>query len=138
MMADRESGFTEIAHTADWALTVWAPDLPVLFARAAEGMYWLMEARLQSPPRVERVLELDGVDTESLLVTFLNELLYLGESEGLGFDQIDISLAENHLRAAVQGAPIAEQKKEIKAVTYHNLAVKHTRKVYTVTIVFDV
>ncbi len=137
-MADRESGFTEIAHTADWALNVWAPNLPLLFVQAAEGMYWLMETGLQAGPRVERVVELDGVDTESLLVAFLNELLYLGESEGLGFDQFDVTLAENHLRAAVQGAPIALLKKEIKAVTYHNLAVKHTGKLYTVTIVYDV
>ncbi len=137
-MADTESGFTEIAHTADWALNVWAPNLPLLFVQAAEGMYWLMETALQAGPRAERVVELDGVDTESLLVAFLNELLYLGESEGLGFDQFDVTLAENHLRAAVQGAPIALLKKEIKAVTYHNLAVKHTGKLYTVTIVFDV
>ncbi len=138
MMADREFGFTEIAHTADWALNVWAPNLPILFDQAAEGMYWLMETTLQDGPRVERVVDLDGVDTESLLVAFLNELLYLGESDGLGFDRFDINLAETYLRAAVQGAPIAQQKKEIKAVTYHNLAVRYTGKVYTVTIVFDV
>ncbi len=137
-MADRESGFNEITHTADWALNVWAPNLPVLFARSAEGMYWLMETRLQAGPRIERVVELDGGDTESLLVAFLNELLYLCESEGLGFDQFEITLVENHLRAAVWGAPIALQKKEIKAVTYHNLAVHYTGKLYTVTIVFDV
>lgn len=119
-------------------MNVWAPNLPELFAQSAEGMYWLMETHLQAGPRVERVVELEGVDTESLLVAFLNELLYLGESEGLGFDRLDITLAENHLRAAIQGAPIALRKKEIKAVTYHNLVVRHTGKVYTVTIVFDV
>ncbi len=142
-MADRGSGFTEIEHTADWALKVWAPDLPLLFAQAAEGMYWLMETTLESSPPVERVIEIEGADVESLLVGFLSELLYLGESEGLGFNQFEVAFQEYHLRidrlhAVVRGGKITAQKKEIKAVTYHNLEVRHTEQGFTVTIVFDV
>ena len=33
-----ESGFLELPHTADWAVRVWAADLPALFAAAANGM----------------------------------------------------------------------------------------------------
>jgi len=142
-MEDRGFGFTEIEHTADWALRVWAPDLPLLFAQAAEGMYWLMETTLENGSRTERVIELDGADTEILLVGFLNDLLYLGESEGVGFDQYEITFQEigtptGRLRAAAHGAPIAAKKKEIKAVTYHNLVVSHAEQGFSVTIVFDV
>src|SRR5512133_1831534 len=138
MKADRGFGFTEIEHTADWALKVWAADLANLFAQAAEGMYWLMETRLAPDPRVERVVEVEGIDAESRLVNFLSELLYLSESERLGFDQFEIAFNENNLRAVVRGAPVAERKKEIKAVTYHHLAIRRSGEVYTVTIVFDV
>lgn len=131
-------GFHEIEHTADWALRVWAPSLQLLFSKAAEGMYWLMQTSLEPQPRVERALECDGVDSETLLVGFLSDLLYLGESEGLGFDQFDLSISEDHLSAVARGAPIAEQKKEIKAVTYHNLVVRRSEAGYQVTIVFDV
>ena len=138
-MADRGFGFTEIQHTADWALEVWAPNLPVLFAQAAEGMYWLMETTLSGSSRTERVIEVAGPDYESLLVSFLSELLYFTESEGLAFDQIEVMLLqETHLRAAAQGAPVAAQRKEIKAVTFHNLAIQYDGDTYTVTIVFDV
>ena len=34
-----EFGFREHAHTADWELEVWAPDLPALLEQAAHGMY---------------------------------------------------------------------------------------------------
>lgn len=138
MMTGQTSGFIEVEHTADWALKVWAPDLSALFALCAEGMYWLMETSLQPGPWVERMVELDAEDTEILLVSFLSELLYFGESEGLGFDKFQVTVGENHLSARLSGAEIAEQKKEIKAVTYHNLAVQRTAQGLTVTIVFDV
>ncbi len=138
MMEERERGFEEISHTADWALRVWAPDLPVLFAQAAEGMYWLMQVRLENNPRIEHSLELEGPDVESLLVTFLTELLYLGERDGLGFDQFRITLAGSRLMVKAHGGQIAEQQKEIKAVTFHNLAVTANDAGYSTTIVFDV
>ncbi len=138
MRADRGFGFTEIEHTADWALKVWAPELPVLFAQAAQGMYWLMETGLAPGPRVERVVEVEGMDAESRLVNFLSELLYISENEGLGFDQFEVNFQGDQVRAMARGAPLAVRKKEIKAVTYHNLAILHSDDRYTVTIVFDV
>lgn len=137
-MEDKAFGFIEIEHTADWALKVWAPDVSALFAQAAQGMYWLMETTLQPEPRLTRTVRLEGADAESLLVSFLSELLYLGESQGLGFDLFDLSVDDTRLTAQLQGAPIAEQKKEIKAVTYHNLAIQHTPRGVRTTIVFDV
>ncbi len=101
-------------------------------------MYWLMETHLSPEPRIVQVLDLQGVDAEGLLVSFLSELLYFGESDGLGFDQFGIAVEDTHLRAVVRGAPIAEQRKEIKAVTYHNLAIQKTGQGLEVTIVFDV
>lgn len=138
MMTDRGFGFCEIEHTADWALKVWAPDLPLLFTQAAEGMYTLMETTLADGQRVERVLTVEGIDLESQLVAFLSELLYLVESQRLGFDQFDITFQEKTLRVVAGGAPIKTFKKEIKAVTYHNLAILRISLGFTTTIVFDV
>ena len=138
MMAEENFGFIEIDHTADCALKVWAPDLPGLFRLAATGMYSLTETTFAVQPRVERVIALSGIDTESLLVSFLSELLYLGESEGLGFDHFQVTVLDTTLHAWVGGVPIAGQKREIKAVTYHNLQIIHTAAGFSVTIVFDV
>lgn len=132
------SGFAEIEHTADWALRVWAPDLDRLFAQAAAGMYWLMGTTFSSGPRTDRDIHLEAIDAEALLVAFLSELLFIGESEGLGFDRIVPVVKATELTATASGVPIAAQKKEIKAVTYHNLAIQHSEAGYQVTIVFDV
>jgi len=132
-------GFREHAHTADWELEVWAPDLPSLLEQAARGMYALSGVRLQAGIRLTRTIDLQSMDAESLLVRFLSELLWLEQEEGLGFDTIDLRLeGEQKLHAELGGAAIANLDKEIKAVTYHNLAVQHTPNGLRVNIVFDV
>lgn len=131
-------GCREIEHTADWELEVWAPNLSALFEQAARGMYMLAGTRLQTSPRLKRELQLRMSDTESLLVSFLTELLYFGEQDGVGFDEYQLTLQEYELKAVLWGAPIAQQNKEIKAVTYHKLAIRQTPRGQEVNIVFDV
>ncbi len=137
-MTDQASGFRERPHTADWALEVWAPDLIGLLRQAARGMYALMHARLQSDPREVYRFELAAPDRETLLVTFLSELLYFTQRDDVGFDTFDLALEAERLTAEVKGAPIEAIAKEIKAVTYHNLAVRETERGLEATIVFDV
>ncbi len=137
-MDTTSSGFRERPHTADWALDVWASNLPELFEQAARGMYALLDARMDAGPHVVREFELKANDPEGLLVSFLSELLWLGESDGLGFDRFALKLGNGHLRARVEGAPIHDQTKEIKAVTYHALRIKRTGNQFQTTITFDV
>jgi SHS2 domain-containing protein len=132
-------GFREHAHTADWELEVWAPDLPSLLEQAARGMYTLSGMRLQSGLPQTRSIRLHGEDAESLLVCFLTEVLWLEQEQGLGFDDFAIKVDQQfNLQAELYGSGIAKLDKEIKAVTYHNLAVLTTPQGLRVTIVFDV
>lgn len=131
-------GFIEIDHTADWALKVWAGSLESLFTQAAIGMETLAETVLHNGSRVSRRIQLDAVDVESLLVVFLNELLFIGEQENYGFDTFDISIRDNRLKAEIFGSQIASRKKEIKAVTFHALEIKPTDNGFEIQIVFDV
>ncbi len=137
-MTDQTSGFRERPHTADWALEVWALDLIGLLRQAARGMYALMHAQLQSDPREVYRFEIAAPDRETLLVTFLSELLYFTQRDDVGFDTFDLALEAERLTAEEDGAPIEAIAKEIKAVTYHNLAVRETERGLEATIVFDV
>ena len=137
-MATRPFGYREIEHIADRELQIWAPDLATLLEQAARGMYALAGARWRSEPRQTRTIEIEARDSESLLVAFLTELLYFGEHESLGFDSYHIELKGNSLRAELSGAPLASIDKEIKAVTYHKLAIHQTDRGLEVNVVFDV
>jgi SHS2 domain-containing protein len=101
-------------------------------------MYALSGAKLLPLPRMSKLVELDYTDLESALVIFLEELLYLGEIEGLGFDEYTIDVEAGRIRAELVGAPLAGRYKDIKAVTYHNLAVRKTKWGLKSVIVFDV
>jgi SHS2 domain-containing protein len=138
MLSHRSDGYQEQPHTADWALTVWSLDVIGLLQQAAHGMYALMHARLQSEPREAYRFEIAAPDRETLLVTFLSELLYFLQRDNVAFDRFNLSYDGQRLSAEVEGAPVESLAKEIKAVTYHNLAVQETARGLEVTIVFDV
>lgn len=131
--------FEEIEHTADWAYRVRGKNLAQLFIHAALGLYSLVGMQIAPGSQLTRTIQLKAIDRESLLVAWLNELLYYHESEGLGFEQIKIEhLDETSLQAKITGAPTRQWLKDIKAVTYHNLSIRDTESGLEVTIVLDV
>jgi SHS2 domain-containing protein len=137
-MEFQESGYLEVGHTADWELEVWASDLEGLLEESAHGMYHLAGIVIKEVPRIVRKFNLDEPDPESQIVTFLSELLYYSEMEMIAFDIFKFEKSEGSISAVVEGAPIKSIEKEIKAVTYHNLNVRHSERGLEVRIIFDV
>lgn len=133
------AGFEEVEHTADWAYRVWAESLPELFIQAAIALYQLADMQLVSESTIQRKIQLRGADHVSLLVAWLNELLYLRESENIGFEQFEIlHLDAHYLEAEVSGGYVQNWQKFIKAVTYHNLSIQPTATGLEATLVLDV
>ena len=135
---ENSAGYRELEHTADWELEVWAPDFLTLLEQAARGMYALSGARCQAGTVESRKFSLRSTDRETLLVSFLAELLYYQERDNLMFDTFSLTLEGEMLQVGLQGACLAGLDKEIKAVTYHNLRLVHTGRGLEARIVFDV
>ena len=133
-----DKGFEEIPHTADWAMHVWAGDLPSLFKEAARGINRLAGVKLAEGEKANRHFEMEAPDPETMLVAFLSELIYYQEQENLGFTRYDIRIDDTHLSAEMEGAPVQSVDKAIKAITYHNLKIQKTRRGLEVEIVMDV
>jgi len=131
-------GFEEVDHTADWALRVWADRLDDLFKNSAAGMYSLLGIQTAPETHLSADFSVRGIDPETFLVGFLTELLYLLESERGAFDKIRLRFSAKALEAHVEGCLVTSQRKEIKAVTYHNLKIRQVNGTYETTIVFDV
>lgn len=129
-----------IEHTADWSIRVRADDLPGLFARAAQGMAYLLAGDLAAVAQTHtEQIAVAGIDAVDLLVAWLGELAYLAEQDGLVFTTIDaLDLSPDSLTATVRGGRPAELLKHIKAVTYHDLSIRDTGDGLETTIVFDV
>jgi protein archease len=132
--------YEEVPHTADWALRVRGATLADLFSHAAQGMYELMGGQPPAGgPADARAFTAEAADAESLLVAWLNELLYYTETEGLWFGEFRVRLeGETRLEAQATARPTANLRKYIKAATFHNLRIEHTGDGLETTIVFDV
>ncbi len=128
----------EIEHTADLALHLWGDDLPDLFTTAARGMFAFVAVDVAAAPTRAVPVTLEALDVETLLVDWLNELLYWTEIAGLAFTAFDFeTLTPTHLVATAHGAPITEYGKYVKAATFHDIAVLQTPEGYETEIVFD-
>jgi SHS2 domain-containing protein len=131
--------WVEVDHTADLSLHVWGQDLADLFITAARGMFALVAEPAGSSVCVTRDLALSAPDVETLLVDWLNELLYLHEVSDAVFVEITFQqLSRTRLAAEVRGVAVGERLAYIKAVTFHNLAVVTGPEGYQSELVFDV
>lgn len=138
-MVKNQSGFKEIQHTADAALTVWAENLNELFKNSLKGMYQLIGISSNFTPGNEaKHVVLQADDSESLLVSFLSECLFFVLNKRLFLLPEELDIKDGILNCKMQVFSINKINKEIKAVTFHNLRVTHNKKGYKVTIVFDI
>jgi len=131
--------FKEIEHTADWAFRACGRDLAQLYANAARGLFALQGSTGSSETSLAREVAVSGVDRETLLVNWLNELLYLQETQRETYSCFEIlEISETQLRARVRGRPHRPEGKLIKAVTFHDLEVRQSEEGWEVAIVVDV
>jgi SHS2 domain-containing protein len=132
--------FEEVEHTADRALRIRGRNLEDLFANAAAGLNSLMlAASCDDADSIEKRIELEAADAEDLLVAWLSELAFWAETESLIFNRFHFTeLSPTRLGAAVRGGPVKTLQKHVKAVTFHNLAIRREPEGLVVTVVFDV
>lgn len=133
-----ESGFKEVSHTADLAVEVWAPDLEELLRCAAHALYHLLGVKGVALSREKQQFSVELGDDESLLVSFLNELLYFYQQGGWVWN--DFVFTRDADRLIVNGwcEYLDGELIEIKAATYHRMDIQRTDRGLETIIVFDV
>lgn len=141
--------FEVLPHTADLKIRIYGTTLPDLFLHALIGMFQAIvpraagchyqQERLVCPSLpIKRVIQISAIDRESLLVDFLSEALYLSDVHNEAYLNADIQISDNYLEAVLYGIVIEGFEVEIKAVTYHDLAVVHNDNGWTADIIFDI
>jgi len=131
------SGFQEVEHTADVSLVVIGFTLEELFIHAARGMYFAMGATTDKGSENLITLDLREPDHESLLVSFLSELLYLAEKRLMARD-LHLDISGLRLTGTLVMVPLQNMRTEIKAVTYNNLRIHRYDRNYRTQLVFDI
>lgn len=130
-------------HTADLGLRVRAATFPELLSEAAKGLFAMVVDDLASiEPRVSRELAISGTDRAYLFFDWLNELLYLCDTERLAFSQFDVVVNDRGLTAVARGEPLDANRHrlthEVKAITYHGLTVAETSQGWLAEVIVDI
>jgi SHS2 domain-containing protein len=125
----KKKDFEVIDHTADVGIVAYGADLKQAFANAAKGLFSLITELDDVKEALHRDAEMTATDEESLLVEWLNELIYRFDTEGIIFKRFDIIELDNtHLKARGYGEKIDKSKHRlkvgVKAATYHMLKVE--------------
>ncbi len=130
-------------HTADLALHVTAADFPGLCADAVRG---LLAVLVENPEtvgeRAQETVEIQGRDEAYLLVDLLDEVLYRFAVRHQLVARCTLEARPEGLRATLYGEPVDPARHrlvhEVKAITYHELAVRVTPSGRETTLVLDI
>jgi SHS2 domain-containing protein len=141
---EMEKNFELIEHTADIGVVAYGASLKQAFANAARGMFSIITDLDKVVEVLHRDIELTESDQETLLVAWLNELVYIFDVEHILFKRFEITeLDETRLKARGYGEKVDSARHElkmgIKATTYHILRIdKIANNSYRVQVLFDI
>jgi len=130
-------------HTADIGITAYGQDLAELMANAACGMLTLIADPQTVDSTLTAKIKLEERDDVTLLVVWLNTLLYELDVNRLLFREFDIVMSgPTKLSAVCRGEKLDLTKhsliREVKAATYHNLSIREENGTYSASIIFDI
>jgi SHS2 domain-containing protein len=138
----RRPKYRQLSHTADLGWRLTGASLGELFENAAAALVATMVDRRTIRRREARQVSLESADRESLLVDWLNHLLYLFDVDGfLGRDfQVEFP-SPRRLRAQVRGERFDPErhpeKAAVKAATYHHLEIIREDGGWRATVILD-
>jgi len=143
LMKQLEKRYEQFPHTADIGVRAYGRDLKELFANAAFGMFDIIADLEGLKGEFEQDIGLSAANSEELLISWLDELLYNFYTKQIIFFKFDVKeISGTMIKARVYGRQVGSNrnrlKTEIKAATYSDLAIKKTPDGYSVEIIFDI
>ncbi len=135
--------YTLLDHTADLRVRIFGQSMAGLFKNAglALGELICMPGKLK--PDTSTTIEITGEDPADLMVNYLREILYLWTGRDqlvCGIEILDLS--DRALSVQIKSMDYRSEKhailNEIKAVTYHQIAVEPVAGGWQATVVFDI
>ncbi|MBN2186762.1 MAG: archease [Dehalococcoidia bacterium] len=135
--------FKIIDHTADVGVIAFGADMEHLFSNVALALFGLITDTESIAEKLQRDLKINSEDRDSLLVEWLNELIYLFDTEQILFNRFEIeSLSHRQLKATCYGEKFDPSRHKIergvKAATYHMLKVDKYNDGYMAQVIFDI
>jgi SHS2 domain-containing protein len=134
-----------LEHTADAKFQAFGQSLEEAFSNAAYATVSLMWDRAKIARKIQKPIKVQGRDLEQLLVNFLEEILYLLDSQMFLLHSVEkIQIGKRAdvylLEALFLGDDYGDRYKpygDVKAITYNEMEI-HTTDLFMVQVVVDV
>ena len=127
-------------HTAEVELHIEAASEEAVFEQALQALGRLVREGCARSARasVSREVSVAAGDRATLLAAWLNELVYLIETEDLVPDEVEhLELADGRLAATVRAYP-GRPRHLVKGATYNELTFEPAGNGFSATVVLDV
>lgn len=144
----KQAGFRFLEHTADVQIESWGPTLEEAFSQTALSLMATITPNINIiSPNIQKMMEIEAEDKESLLFDFLSEFLYIFDVEELVFSEISVeTIMKKHekyyLKAILKGETfnknVHEIGTEVKAITYSFMEINENKENVTIKVVFDI
>jgi SHS2 domain-containing protein len=129
---------------ADAAFEAVGNDVNACFEAAARAMFSIIVNIAKIEPQSTRVVQVKGDSIEELLFNWLSELVYLKDVHRELYGDFAVRVWQDsrwNLEAGVVGDAVdslrSETRTDVKAVTYHKLAVERSEQGVKATVVVD-
>ncbi len=145
--ASKKFKFLENSVTAELAFEAYGKDLNEVFTNAALATMETMVHLTAVLPKISKPIKLQNKELKSLLIDFLNELIYYKDAEQIFLSKFDIDVKQKPdgvwlLSAKIHGEPMDRKRHllraDVKAATYHMLELKKEKAGWTARVVLDV
>jgi SHS2 domain-containing protein len=140
---EREEKITYLDHPSDVGFIVYGETLEELFANAALATYSYITDVDEIGEEVERAIEVNAEDLYSLMFDWIDEMIFLFESESLVMKIFDITVDDVtfSISGTCKGGKFDPSLHEagiiIKAVTYSMMEIKKN-ELWKARVVLDV
>ena len=128
-------------HTSEVKFQAFGMDLEEAFANAALAMFNIMVDTEKVRDNIKKEISVDGANEKSLLFNFLDELIFLINTEGFLLHKVEsLVINGSKVKAVLVGdniSEIYETNNDVKAVTYHDMEINKGDNV-VVQVVVDV
>ncbi|HIP62889.1 MAG TPA: archease [Archaeoglobus profundus] len=131
-----------VNHTADIAFEVYGDEIDELIKNATLAFYDAFVDVSKLGSSIEKKLEVEAESIDYLLFNWLNELLYLFETEFFAGKDVDVEVSEDNgfkAKGIIKGDKVYPEivKTEPKAITFHKFRVEKKDK-WTAFVIIDI
>ncbi len=132
-----------LEHTADVKFLASGKTIEDAFISSFEALKETISGKLKIKTRIKKKIKVKGKDFESLLYNFLEEFLFLLDSESFlaaKVGKLKINKKKFELEAEVLGDKADNYKftNDVKAITYNSMFVKQEKDEWKIQVVLDV